>query len=352
MIAQAILKNASLQSCIQQNNSLSQFNRVLIEDSTCIKLPKALFPEFPGSKNQFGKDVAVARIQLCVDIKNGDYINYEAQSYRNNDHSYAENIIKLLKPKDLVIRDLGYCSNDIFKKITEKNAYYIARLKPNNLIYSVDNEDLVDLAQSLKHIESKGLKYFEEVYLIGTNNKLKCRVICTKLSQAQIQKRLKQRKKGKSRNIEMNKKKKYLLSWNILITNIDKQHYDGQKIFQLYSLRWHIELIFKTWKSYFKLDSIFKSCQGPDKVKPEILLYLCLCFIVLIVNPQFKKYQGIIYSKFGKLLSPMKFAKTIVNNLSYFLGQITKLKLELLCKNSSYDIRKDRINIYEKILYI
>jgi len=76
VITAAISKNASLQSCIHEINCLSRFNRVLIEDSTCIKLPDALFTEFPGTSNQNKTNISVARIQLCMDLKNGDFVNY------------------------------------------------------------------------------------------------------------------------------------------------------------------------------------------------------------------------------------------------------------------------------------
>lgn len=253
LIGLGMARNTSLKSCINNLGGLAFFNRVLIEDSTCIKLPSALFSEFPGSRNQFDKNVSVARIQLCVDIKNGDYVNFGVNSYRDNDHSYASNIIALLKPNDLVLRDLGYASYDSFMKISEEKAYYIARLKPMSMVFSASSTDPIELDKVLKKVERKGLSFFESNYLIG-HNKLNCRIICTKLSQSQIQKRLNQRKKGKGRNTKLSKKIKYLLGWNLLITNIKKEDFSGQNIFKLYSLRWHIELIFKTWKSYLNLD--------------------------------------------------------------------------------------------------
>lgn len=349
LVSASIKKNSNLKSAIYKLGSLSSFNRVLIEDSTIMNLPPALFSEFPGSRNQSDKYVSLARIQLCIDIKNEDYLNIGVRSYRDNDQSYASNIIELLQPNDLVLRDLGYASHDAFTKISEKQAYYISRLKPRMKLYSECGEELIDLFKILKIAERNGLGFFESTFLIGLK-KLRSRVICIKLSQAQFQKRLRQRGKGKGRNIELSKEEKYLLGWNILITNIEKEDFDGKKIYELYSLRWHIELIFKTWKSYFKLDQIFKSCQGPNRVKPEILLYLCLCFILIVVNPQFKKYQKLIYSKYRKILSPMKFIKTILNDLDYMSSQITELKLIQLSKNCVYDKRKDRENLYEKIL--
>lgn len=352
VIAAAIIKNSNLKSCLHQMEGLSTFNRILVEDSTCVKLPSALFHEFPGPSNQNGKDIAMARIQLCVDIKNGDYVNYGLASYRDNDGSYAAKILDYLKPNDLVLRDLAYSSNNIFNQIEEKSAFYIARLKINSVMYTTDNEELISLDEVLRQVERNGLSYFESNYILGRQNKLQCRVICIKLTQAQILKRIRQIKKNGNRNRKPSKKTSYLQTWNILITNIERKDFSGQKIYELYSLRWHIELIFKTWKSYIKLDSIFKSCQGPNRITPEILLYLCLAFIVVIVNPQFKKCQKLIYSKYDKFLSFMKFIKSLMSNQLPLTDNPSSFALEQIYRTCCYDKRKDRVNTYGKILYI
>lgn len=351
VIQEAIHNNAALKSCIVQLNCLSKFNRLLVEDSTCVKLPPSLFPAFPGSANSSGRNVSVAKIQLCVDLKNGDYLNYGLSSYRQNDGLFAPNILTFLQPLDLVIRDLGYSANLIFNQIAELGAFYIARLKIKAKVYSIDNGQLIDLAKVLKKVEAKGLSYFESNYIIGGTNKLQCRIICLKLTPDQIENRKIQLRKNGNRSRKQSKRTDYLQTWNLLITNIQNEECDGQQIYQLYSLRWHIELIFKTWKSYFNLTEILRSCQGPNKIKPEILLCLYLCFIVTIVNPQFKQYQKLIYTKYKRLLSPMKFIKAILNNQVELAQKVTPFGLNLIRKNCCYDRRKDRINIYEKIIY-
>ena len=352
LIAAAILKNVARKSCINQLNGLAKFNRVLVEDSTCIKLPPSLFPSLPGSANSTGKNVAVGKIQLCVDLKNGDYLNYGLSSYRQNDGLFASNILSILQPRDLVIRDLGYSANLIFNEIDKKEAYYIARLKIKSKVYTLDNAQLIDLAEVLKNVENNGQSYFESQFIIGGTNKLNCRVICLKLTPEQIENRKIQLRKNGNRSRKPSARTDYLQTWNLLITNIPVEQCCGQEIYQLYSLRWHIELIFKSWKSYINLDQIFKSCNGPNKIKPELLLCLCLCYIVLVINPQFKQYQKLIHKTFNKFLSPMKFMKAVLNNLIGMAENVSPVELEIIHKNCCYDVRKDRINIYEKIIYL
>ncbi|WP_231563719.1 MULTISPECIES: transposase [Anoxybacillus] len=49
-------------------------------------------------------------------------------------------------------------------------------------------------------------------------------------------------------------KKKY----HILLTNLPQESFDGQQVYELYSLRWQIELLFKAWKSVFDLAKVKK----------------------------------------------------------------------------------------------
>jgi len=87
----------------------ASFNKVYLEDSTCVPLPDYMFDFFPGTVNQNGA-TSTARIQFRLELKGGNYSNIDLLSYRNNDQSYSGNILKVLKANDLVIRDLGYWS--------------------------------------------------------------------------------------------------------------------------------------------------------------------------------------------------------------------------------------------------
>lgn len=344
---EALLKNILKKSCFHNIGISANFNRILIEDSTCINLPRQLHSAFPGSKNQHNSS-AVARVQLRLDIISGNYLNCDLTSFKKHDATYAQDILRELKPNDLVLRDLGYSIYHVLDKIDKANAFYISRFKVNAKVYTVENQANVDLTQILKHVEKKGGVKFESTFLVGDKDKLLCRIVCFKLASQQIIKRTKQLKKNGNRNKNQDN---YLHTWNIFITNLDCQKASIDEIHTLYSLRWYIELVFKTWKSYFDLNSIFQSVQGPNPIKPEILLYLCLAYITLIVNPVFKSYQNAVYKTYCKILSPIKFMKTLLNDVIGLLESSDLDVIDLLAKNCCYDIRKDRINIYEKLIY-
>lgn len=102
------------------------------------------------------------------------------------------------------------------------------------------------------------MKELNDVY-IGAEKELKPRLIITKLSKEQTEKRA-------SKLIASTKKKRGTLnsrsvSWNCLnayITNVEDSILKTEEIHLFYSLRWQVELMFKIWKSIFKIDQVKK----------------------------------------------------------------------------------------------
>ncbi|HGK0946593.1 TPA: transposase, partial [Streptococcus pneumoniae] len=88
-----------------------------------------------------------------------------------------------------------------------------------------------------------------EIY-IGLRQKHKTRLVIYRLTQTEWEKRLEHHKKAKKRM------PKYASRINLLITNVSSKHLPHNEVYELYSLRWQIEIIFKTWKSIFKIHEV------------------------------------------------------------------------------------------------
>jgi len=128
LFERALLNSLKKIGSFEIKPSLSVFSRILIEDSTCFKLPKNLFPFFPGSSNQ-AKSNSMGKIQLCIDICNNIYSHIHLSSFRDTDAKYAFSILDFLKCGDLVLRDLGYWNTEILRSIQEKGAFFVSRLR-------------------------------------------------------------------------------------------------------------------------------------------------------------------------------------------------------------------------------
>ncbi|CAM4413391.1 hypothetical protein BAMA_16345 [Bacillus manliponensis] len=68
----------------------------------------------------------------------------------------------------------------------------------------------------------------------------------------------------------MKDKSKRLMSMNVYITNIPPEEVPTNYVHSLYSLRWQVEILFKTWKSFFEIDE----CKDIKKERLECHLAL------------------------------------------------------------------------------
>ena len=95
------------------------------------------------------------------------------------------------------------------------------------------------------------------------------------------------------------------------MTNIPTEWVPKEKIYDLYSLRWQIELLFKIWKSWFRIHR----CKSIKQERLECHLYGQLISILLCSSTMFKMRELLLRKK-QKELSEYK-AMYIIKD--YFL---------------------------------
>lgn len=331
-----------LSPLVKKGSSMKQFGRVLLEDSTCFSLSNSMLKAFSGAGNH-KSNVAMCKSHYCYDLLTMRTLSYKVTKINVNDAAHSAAILAHLKKNDLVLRDMGYLSNRVLNKIAEMGAWFISRIKDNYKYYLPNTDVEFDLVGELKKVSNKGQNSFTKELTIGKDKHLTAIIVAVKLTQEQVEKRTKKYRKKNGVKKTMSKSKKQLLGWSIFATNIKKEEIDIQQMFTLYSLRWQIELMFKTWKSRFGIDTLLKKYTGNDPNKILILFYLSLIFCVRIVRPLFIKYNKIMAHKYGKTLSQQKFASMIINYL-YELCKENTFIIKLVAKNACFDKRKDRLS--------
>lgn len=125
----------------------SSYKRILVQDSTIIKLPPRLFEMFSGVSNGFSK-VCNARIQGIYDILNEKFIKFSIDPYSKNDLEAAPEIE--LKKGDLSLRDRGYLINDEIQRHFDTDAHCVYRHKFGTLILDEFTEEPINLLEKLK----------------------------------------------------------------------------------------------------------------------------------------------------------------------------------------------------------
>ncbi len=341
-------KNSIIKGC------LAPFSRVLIQDSTIVKLPDKHHGYSSGVFNGRIKK-ALTRIQCCFDLVSGEIIETAMCTYSENDTAYSSSIIPLLKKGDLLLRDLGYFHIGVFKLIERAGAYFISKLKGNVSIYTLNDEHRIDLVKFLKGLDRKSISSFDLSVRIGAKELLPVRLCGYKLTQEQAMKKRKQLKSSRHKTIRITTKAIYLSNWAIYITNIEKESLTVDQIRETYSLRWTIEMMFKLWKSHLKMNQLIFCSKTPNPARPQMLLYLMLLYVVVVIKPNYQQMAKTMKNKFNATLSLVKFTNFLNNQIHPRLNLKSDLNILLMKKTCCYDQRSDRINsvqTFNKLIFL
>ncbi len=237
--------------------STIKFRSMRILDGSSIKLPDALQLAFPGTTG------AGVKCQLEFDYLTGKLLYAELQPGKAGDASSGINRLESVQKNDLLLQDLGYFKCDIFRKIVEKQAYYVSRTRADTMFY-IDSPDprydkngklykkyahvRLFLEDEVKTMKRGEIREFSRVY-IGKHERMPSRLIVYRMT-ADEQKRQEQRirRRGQTKPGKIKQKAKDLADVSIHVTNLPPK-IPASEISDLYRYRWQIELIFKSWKS-------------------------------------------------------------------------------------------------------
>ena len=295
-------------------SKLNYFKRVIIEDSTHIKLNEKLSKYYPGNRNWDGKDdKAILKIQAAYELIRNRFVRFSITNYRKNDLGYSEKILEIAQRGDLIIRDLGYFILKVFMELKANGIYFISRMKKRVNIISKQDKRVIDLAKMLRKRGSLDMDVF-----IGDEDMVPARLIAFPVEKEVASERRRKLNRQRDSRYKPSKENLYLLGWEIFITNVDKEIFDSKDIANLYFLRWRIEIIFKSWKTHLRITAI---SEDKNRIRVESYIYCMLIFIVLF-QVSFYNYciNKISNTKGVSLLKMMQF---ITNNIEIIILALT-----------------------------
>jgi len=286
------------------NDLKSKFKAVNIKDSTKFLLPSIYGGDYP-SFNNFSKEKGALCIQFEYDLISGNWLSLEITKGTRNDQADSKETLAQIKEGELYIRDLAYATTIYLEKIIEKKAFFLNRLKTQIGVYLIGNQEL-----DWKNLDNKFKKSNADILdldvLIHQDKKIPCRLIIQKVSEREYQKRLKTAEmKAKSNKLGLTDLHKIKMKYNTFITNVDRKDLSADKIRKTYYLRWQIELVFKTWKSFFKINEVKKVRK--ERLECQLLANL----IWILVNWRFFQAGNQYVSSIDKSkgVSVLKFFK-------------------------------------------
>lgn len=319
---------------------LKHFKNVMIDDSTTIALPDILAEEFPGNVVR-GEKKAQAKIHALYNLTGNNFIFLNVHSFRNNDQSLSSHILPYLQKGDLCLRDLGFTILEVISKFIDKGIYFIARKGYISKVFDVETGSELNL---LKELRKK--KIMDKEVMLGVQKQLKVRLIALPISPEQAAERRRKAIADRDKRHRHTSQYYELLGYSIYITNILPKHCSPQEIFQLYRLRWRIEIIFKSWKSCFSLEKlIHRQCKNAIRV--NCIIYLMLLYIYLFQVVWWRQCEMKIEKKSAQiaLLSILKMANFYNKHfIEIILTNTSEQIIKQIQTHCVYEKRKDRDN--------
>lgn len=263
----------------------------------------------------------------------------------------------MLKTGDLIIRDLGYFVLNVFSQVALAGAFFLSHYRYGINIYDAQTGQQIQLGQVLKS------NVVDCQVLLGAKEKLPCRLVAVKLpDHVAAQKR---RKAKQDRDKRLNHSKQYMesLSWAIFITNIGSKVWSPLEILKAYRLRWHIEIIFKGWKSHLNMAHLVPGAPKANRRQEKYLsLYkyrldsTILMMLIFIVIFQVRIYTELgfkIWQKYNRLVSSLKLYAYIAGQKEKILECITLEDLETdIAYYAVYEKRRKRLNHLERLFQL
>ena len=323
---------------------LKHFKQVKIDDSTTLHLPDELAEVFPGNVSR-GKKKAQAKIHVMFNLSANNFSFFHLHSFSNNDQSLSANVLPYLQKGDLCIRDLGFAVQNVMSKFIAEGIYFISRKRYHHKVFDPETGTEINLLKSLRK-----KRFIDQKVIIGKEQPLQVRLIAIPVPKTQAAER--KRKARTDRDKRLNHSLEYyqLLDYNIYITNISTKQCDAENIFELYKLRWRIEIIFKSWKSCFSLEKlIHRQCKNVIRV--NCIIYLMLLYIYLFHVVWWHCCENNIDSgnhnnnSQKSPLSILKMANFFSQHFNEILsGKLNKNMIEQIKVHCTYDKRNDRDN--------
>lgn len=295
------------------------FKRILIKDSTCFQISDALAETYPGSGGTGSK--ASLRIQFEFDLLSSTVTDLSLTAFNVQDSTDSKMTLDNIAEGDLIVRDLGYMYKDVFEGIAQRKAAFLCRLGHNTIVYD-EKSKKIEFKEILEYMRKCRISKLEKkIYLADSD--LPLRLFIYLLPEDVVEKRLREKNEEAKRKCRKLPSEEYKIRqhFNLIITNVQSDAIIMDTAYEIYRLRWQLELIFKTWKSLCSIDRV-----KPVK-KQRLECYVFAKLIILMMGWKiYWKLSAAYYEKFKCMLSQFKFFKTF-NRRIQDLSKVLMLKM-------------------------
>lgn len=242
---------------------MASFRDLILLDSTVLRLHDLLSPHYPGCRTTTAPSAAKIHLAYCV--RGAGRTSIRVTPERTADLRTV--VIDTWARGQLFLFDLGYFSYELFASIQRHGGFFLTRLKRHiNLeIVSVERGDRRQARGTpfRRWLERSHAPWIDVTVSMPTRR-------CPS-GRWSAKERLTMRIVGRRHENG---------SYELYVTNVSGEQLFAEDVPAIYAARWEIELVFKEWKSHYRLDDL--PSRKPQVV--EALLHASM--LTLIVSRQ------------------------------------------------------------------
>jgi hypothetical protein len=247
---------------------LQSFDGVYLQDGTVLTLPDDLRDHWRGSGETGGE--AGLRVQLRINWNDGQLTGPWLQDARASENTGKGTVEHCPLPKGaLYLADSGYVILQRMRELSDQGDFWLTPARANLII-----TDQQGIRRDLpSFVASRPTEMIDEWVWVGADRQLFCRLLVfpNEKKARPVKKDQKARVKGSRHDVQVGRQKRAkghqgrkrvqtspqhrrLKGALVLLTNAPVSRLSAPQARTLLRLRWQIELIWKLWKQYGKLD--------------------------------------------------------------------------------------------------
>jgi hypothetical protein len=257
---------------------LNRFSGVYLLDSTVIALPDPLRTWWPGCGGS-GRRAAL-KLQVRLDLRSGALQGPALLSGRTAEQR-GPWAAQPLPAGSLWLADGGYFCLKQLASYSAQQVGWLMRLPCGTVVYDTHGRRL-DVLRKLRRAGG----WWDTEVLVGNEERLRCRLLVWPVAAPRVRKRRQAIRRNASKHGRAASRRR--IQWcryDVVITNLPSDRLSATEAPLLLRARWQIEMLFKLWKSYGKLDH--SRSQQPWRRLAEIyakLIGLVIQHWVLLVT--------------------------------------------------------------------
>jgi len=303
--------------------------RILVEDSSHILIDKKNASQFPAHGNGHGQTAGV-KIDLCYDLNSGKCVTYTLEKATEQDKAIGKETLDVIRPNDLVVRDMGYTVISEFNYIEQCGAHWLSRLPLTCEVVTLEGK-------SLESVLKKSKKAVVDIEgLLGAADQHKCRIVAIRADQnVSAERRRKRRLKADEKKTKVCPKGLVRDGWHIMVTSLSVDEASVETLAQIYRARWSIELQFRGIKQALHLTEALGRKTNKYHLEALILAAMIAHQVTMLA---WNIYYTVL-EEAGRMLSLEKLIASIID----YISELSKLDFTNYnpdIRNLAYDKRR------------